>query len=330
MTENPPFRITSHILALAERIGEAIGRTEEAALSPDLRLRRINRIRTIRGSLAIEGNTLSKEQVSTILDGKPVVAPLREIQEVRNAINAYDQYPRWDPGSEADLLNAHEVLMAGLLDAPGHYRRGGVAVTGAGEVHHIGPPADRVPHLMSDLLSWLGSTTEHPLIAGSVFHYEFEFIHPFEDGNGRMGRLWQTLILTRWKPLFTDVPVESLIHARQSEYYEAIRESSGRGESTPFIAFMLDTILAAILTPQERLQVTPQVRNLLSVLKGEMSRRDILHALGLSDRKSLRQRYLLPALQHGYVEMTRPDAPNARNQKYRLTSRGRRARQGVQ
>ena len=330
MTENPPFRITSHILALAERIGEAIGRTEEAALSPDLRLRRINRIRTIRGSLAIEGNTLSKEQVSTILDGKPVVAPLREIQEVRNAINAYDQYPRWDPGSEADLLNAHEVLMAGLLDAPGHYRRGGVAVTGAGEVHHIGPPADRVPHLMSDLLSWLGSTTEHPLIAGSVFHYEFEFIHPFEDGNGRMGRLWQTLILTRWKPLFTDVPVESLIHARQSEYYEAIRESSGRGESTPFIAFMLDTILAATLTPQERLQVTPQVRNLLSVLKGEMSRRDILHALGLSDRKSLRQRYLLPALQHGYVEMTRPDAPNARNQKYRLTSRGRRARQGVQ
>ena len=330
MPENPPFRITSHFLALAERIGEAIGRTEEAALLTDLRLRRINRIRTIRGSLAIEGNTLSEEQVSTILDGKPVVAPLREIQEVRNAINAYEQYPQWEPASETDLLSAHEVLMTALVDAPGHYRRGGVAVTRAGEVHHIGPPADRVPHLMSDLLSWLGSTTEHPLIAGSVFHYEFEFIHPFEDGNGRMGRLWQTLILTRWKPLFTDVPVESLIHARQSEYYEAIRESSGRGESTPFIAFMLDTILAAILTPQESLQVTPQVRRLVSVLEGEISRRDILDALGLSDRKSLRQRYLLPALQHGYVEMTRPDAPNARNQKYRLTSRGRRARQGVQ
>ena len=322
---------TSHFrVALAERIGEAIGRTEEAALLTDLRLRRINRIRTIRGSLAIEGNTLSEEQVSTILDGKPVVAPLREIQEVRNAINAYEQYPQWEPASETDLLSAHEVLMTALVDAPGHYRRGGVAVTRAGEVHHIGPPADRVPHLMSDLLSWLGSTTEHPLIAGSVFHYEFEFIHPFEDGNGRMGRLWQTLILTRWKPLFTDVPVESLIHARQSEYYEAIRESSGRGESTPFIAFMLDTILAAILTPQESLQVTPQVRRLVSVLEGEISRRDILDALGLSDRKSLRQRYLLPALQHGYVEMTRPDAPNARNQKYRLTSRGRQARQGVQ
>ena len=259
MTENPPFRITTHILALAERIGEAIGQAEEAALSTDLHLRRINRIRAIRGSLAIEGNTLTEEQISAILDGKPVVAPLRDVQEARNAINAYEQYPRWDPASETDLLNAHEVLMAGLLDAPGHYRRGGVVVTGAGEVHHVGPPAGRVPHLMSDLLSWLGSTTEHPLIASSVFHYEFEFIHPFEDGNGRMGRLWQTLILTRWKPLFADVPVESLIHARQSEYYEAIRESSGRGESTPFIAYMLDTILAAILTPQERLQVTPQV-----------------------------------------------------------------------
>ena len=140
--------------------------------------------------------------------------------------------------------------MAGLLDAPGHYRRGGATVTGAGEVHHIGPPAERVSHFMSDLLSWLDSKTGHPLITGWVFHYEFEFIHPFEDGNGRMGRLWQTLILTRWKPLFADVPVESLIHARQSEYYEAIRESSGRGESASFIACMLDTIPAAILTPK--------------------------------------------------------------------------------
>ena len=329
MTGNPPYTITSNILALAERIGEAIGRAEEAVVSTDLRLRRINRIRTIHGSLAIEGNTLSEEQVSTILDGKPVVAPLREIQEARNAIKAYEQYPQWEPASETDLLSAHEVLMTALVDAPGHYRRGGVAVTGAGEVHHIGPPADRVPRLMSDLLAWLGSTSEHPLIASSVFHYEFEFIHPFEDGNGRMGRLWQTLILTRWKPLFAGVPVESLIHARQGEYYDAIRESSARGESTPFIAYMLDTILAAILTPQESPQVTPQVGRLLSVLDGEMSRQNILHALGLRDRKSFRQRYLLPALQRGYVEMTRPDTPNARNQRYRLTSRGRRMKHGA-
>ena len=329
MTEHPPYSITSDVLARIEQIGEAIGRAEAADIPRDRGLRRINRIRAIRGSLAIEGNRLTEEQISAILDGKPVVAPLREIQEARNAIRAYEQYAQWEPASETDLLSAHEVLMAGLVDAPGHYRRGGVAVTGAGEVHHIGPPADRVPHLMLDLLAWLGSTSEHPLIASSVFHYEFEFIHPFEDGNGRMGRLWQTLILTRWKPLFADVPVESLIHARQGEYYDAIRESSAKGESTPFIAYMLNAILAAILTPQESPQVTPQVGRLLSVLDGEMSRQDILHALGLSDRKSLRQRYLLPALQRGYVEMTRPDTPNARNQRYRLTSRGRRMKHGA-
>ena len=328
MTENPPFRITSHILALAERIGEAIGRIEEAASSSDLRLRRINRIRTIRGSLAIEGNTLSEEQVSTILDGKPVVAPLREIQEVRNAIHAYDQYLRWDPANETDLLNAHEVLMAGLLDAPGHYRRGGVAVTGAGEVHHIGPPAGRVPHLMSDLLSWLDNTTEHPLIASSVFHYEFEFIHPFEDGNGRMGRLWQTLILTRWKPLFADVPVESLIHARQNEYYEAIRESSDRGESAPFIVFMLKTILEAIresrTTDQVSDQVSDQVARLLAGLRaGPKTATELMADLGLSHRPTFRNNYIRPALSAGLVEMTRPESPTAKNQRYRLTTRGR-------
>ncbi len=326
MTTRPPYSITPDMLSRIEEIGEAIGRAEAAGVSRDLRLRRLNRIRTIRGSLAIEGNILSEEQVSTILDGRPVIGPLRDIQEVRNAIKAYDAYEQWDPASEADLLNAHEILMAGLLDAPGRYRRGDVAVTGQGRIHHVGPPAARVPLLMADLLAWLGSTREHPLIASSVFHYEFEFIHPFEDGNGRLGRLWQTLALSRWKPLFVNVPVESVVHSSQSAYYSAIRESSTRGESAPFVAFMLEAILAAFAPPQETPHVTPQVGRLLSVLTGEMSRREILHALGLSDRKSLRERYLFPALQHGYVEMTRPEAPNARNQKYRLTLRGRQVR----
>lgn len=183
------------------------------------------------------------------------------------------------------------------------------------------PPAVRVPGLVDDLLEWLEGTDEHPLVSSSVFHYGFEFIHPFEDGNGRMGRLWQTLILTRWNPLFASVPVESLVHARQGDYYRATRESSAEGESTKFIEYMLDTILAALRTPQ----VTPQVERLLSVLQGTMSRRQIQHALRLRDRKSLRERYLLPALQDGYVEMTRPDAPSAKNQRYRLTELGRRA-----
>ena len=325
----PPYRITPDILTRVAQIAEAVGRAEAAGLSRDLRLRRINRIRTIQGSLAIEGNILSEEQIATILDGKPVVAPLRDVQEARNAIQAYDRYEQWDPANEADLLSAHEILMTGLLDAPGHYRRGAVAVMGQGQVHHVGPPAGQVPRLMADLLSWTGSTADHPLVTSSVFHYEFEFIHPFEDGNGRLGRLWQTLILTRWRSLFAHVPVESLVRARQSEYYEAIRRSSADGESTAFVAFMMETILAAVRTPQAPPQVTPQVMRLLSVLDGEMSRRDILHALGLSDRKSLRQRYLLPALRSGYVEMTRPDAPNARDQKYRLTPAGQQARSAL-
>ena len=326
MTARPPYSITPDMLSRVVQIGEAIGRAEAAGVARDLRLRRINRIRTIQGSLAIEGNVLSEKQIATVLDGKPVIAPLRDVQEARNAIEAYEQLERWNPASETDLLRAHGVLMAGLLDAPGRYRRGSVAVLGQGRVHHVGPPAARVPTLMAELLAWLGGTDEHPLVASSVFHYEFEFIHPFEDGNGRLGRLWQTLILTRWKPLFAHVPVESLVRARQGEYYEAIRESSNEGKSTPFVAFMLDTILAAVRTPQEAPQATPQVRRLVSVLDGEMSRRDILRALGLRDRKWLRERYLLPALQCGYVEMTRPDAPNARDQRYRLTARGRDAR----
>ena len=319
MSEALPYTITPHILSRIEQIGETLDRAEAADDSQDLRLQRINRIRAIQGSLAIEGNILSQEQVATILDGKPVVAPLKDVQEARNAIRAYEQYQQWNPANEADLLNAHEILMTALLDAPGRYRLRAVAVMGAGEVHHIAPPAERVPQLMADLLGWLDKTDEHPLIVSSVFHYEFEFIHPFEDGNGRMGRLWQTLILTRWKILFAHIPVESLIHASQNDYYNAIRQSSAEGASTPFIAFILDTILKAMHTPQE----APQVERLLSVLKEEMSRQEIQQALGLKDRKSLRELYLHPALQSGYIEMTHPDTPNAKNQKYRLGSCGR-------
>ena len=241
----PPYTITPTILARIEEIGEAIGRAQATGAERDLRLRRINRIRTIHGSLAIEGNILGEEQIATILDGKPVAAPPRDLQEVRNAIAAYDRYAKWDPANERDLLAAHETLMAGLLRAPGRYRSGPVVVMGEGEVEHIGPPARRVPGLMGDLLGWVGATDEHPLVASSVFHYEFEFIHPFEDGNGRLGRLWQTLMLTRWRALFAAIPVESLVHARQHAYYEAIRRSSAAGASTAFIEFMLGVILEA-------------------------------------------------------------------------------------
>lgn len=242
----PPFSITPRIVTLVEQIADAIDGTNETAIQADPRLQRINRIRAIRGSLAIEGNILDEKQISALMDGKPANGPSRDIQEARNAIEAYEKYPEWAPANESDLLNAHKALTLELLDAPGHYRQGGVAVVGGGEIHHIGPSASRVPQLMANLLSWLDSAEEHPLIVSSIFHYEFEFIHPFADGNGRMGRLWQSLILTHWNPLFAHIPVESHIYARQSEYYLAIRESSAQGESAPFAVFMLETILGAV------------------------------------------------------------------------------------
>jgi len=206
----PPYTITPAIVHLIARISEAIGHltvlTDQSSL---LRLRRINHIRTIHGSLALEGNTLNEAQITAILEGKRVIAPSREIQEVRNAIAAYDRFAQWNPEVTADLLEAHRIVMAGLLNDAGRYRRGSVGVLGGGEVIHLAPPADRVPVLMTDLFRWLVASEDHPLITSSVFHYEFEFIHPFADGNGRMGRLWQSLILARWKPLFADIPVES-------------------------------------------------------------------------------------------------------------------------
>lgn len=218
--------------------------------------------------------------------------------------------------------------MSGLLDAPGQFRTAGVGIMAGKEVIHLAPPADRVQPLVGDLLRWLKTTAEHPLIASSVFHYEFEFIHPFADGNGRIGRLWQTLILSRWNPLFAHVPVESLVHEHQQEYYAALNQSTGKADSAPFIEFMLKMVLDA-LTPQVNPQVTPQVARLLQVLVGEMSREEIQSVLGLQDRKSFRALYLSPALAEGLIEMTIPHKPNSRLQKYRLIETGRAWREGA-
>jgi len=321
----PPYTITPEILNRVAAISEAIGRlTMFADQARALRLRRINRIRTIHGSLAIEGNSLSEAQITAILEGKRVIAPPREVQEVRNALAAYDRFDTWMPEAEKDLLEAHRVLMSGLIDGAGGYRRGGVGVMADQQVIHLAPPADRVPHLMADLFGWLVATDAHPLIASSIFHYEFEFIHSFADGNGRMGRLWQSLILTRWNPLFTDIPVENLIFEHQAEYYQALQESTRQTDSAPFIAFMLRMILDAVTTsvPQVSPQVTPQVGKLLASIQGEMSRETLQASLGLADRKSFRERYLKPALANGLIEMTIPDKPNSRLQQYRLTDIG--------
>ena len=322
----PPYTITPAVLNLVAQISETLGKlTILNDQAKGLRLRRINRIRTIHGSLAIEGNTLSESQITAILDGKRVMAPPREVREVRNALAVYDRFHSLKPDVEKDLLKAHRLLMSGLVDEAGVYRRGGVGVMAGGQVLHMAPPATRIPGLMADLLRWLSATDAHPLIASSVFHYEFEFIHPFTDGNGRMGRLWQSLILARWNPLFADIPVESLIFEHQIEYYQALQESTRQTDSAPFIAFMLRMILDSVSTtaPQVSPQVTPQVGELLSILKGDMTRETLQSALGLRDRKSFRERYLKPALEHGLIEMTVPDKPNSRLQQYRLTEKGK-------
>ncbi len=322
----PPYSITPKMITLIEQIGEALGTLSMRAETEDLRLRRIYRIQTIHGSLAIEGNTLTEEQISTILDGKPVMAPPREVQEVRNAIKAYDEFQNWNPARQGDLLHAHEILMLGLLDAPGHYRRAGVGVGGAGGLVHVAPPPGRVPELMGNLLEWLEKTEEHALIKSCVFHYEFEFIHPFSDGNGRMGRLWQTLILSQWNPLFAQLPVESLIYAHQQDYYNAIAESTKAAESTPFIEFMLQMLFERMvrkqLTPEVAPEVTPEVARMMNILHGAMTRVQIMEVLGLKDEKHFRTAYQQAGIVAGLIEMTLPDKPNSRLQKYRLTPAG--------
>ena len=247
MDYKPNFTVSAQAVSMVAEISALIERyiiTREAAES--LKLRRANKIKTIQSSLAIEGNTLSIKQVTDILDGKRVVAPLREIQEVKNAIAAYDLFDQLDPYSSKDLLKAHKVMMSALIDEPGKFRSGGVGVFDGKKAVHIAPPAEFVPGLIKDLFKWLKQAPDHLLIKSCVFHYEFEFIHPFADGNGRLGRLWQSLILTRLHPLFQHLPIETMVHDRQMEYYQAINASSAKNDCGIFVDFMLREILNAL------------------------------------------------------------------------------------
>ncbi len=243
MDYRPPFTITGKIVRLVAEISALVERYAIRMEQEDaLRLRRANRIKTIQGSLAIEGNTLSESQITAILEGKLVVAPVREIQEVKNAIAAYDLFPTLDPFSMDALLEAHRVMMTALLEAPGRLRTTGVGVVAGTEVIHMAPPAERVPELMRNLFHWLTRSEDHLFIKSCVFHYEFEYIHPFRDGNGRLGRLWQSLLLAKQHPVFEHLPVENMVHANQAGYYQAINRSSAAADSGIFIEFMLEEI----------------------------------------------------------------------------------------
>ena len=230
----PPFNITARMLHqiadISEQLGILIAQLGENAPSPMLRKK--NQIKTIHSSLAIEHNSLSLKQVTDIIDGKRVLGAPDEIQEVKNAIEAYRLMPELDAFKEKDLLKAHGLMMKDLVRTAGHYRQEGVGVFNGEQLLHMAPPADQVPRLMGDLFQWVKSTDVHPLIHSCVFHYEFEFIHPFVDGNGRMGRYWQTMLLSRWKGLFSWLPVETIVKDHQQDYYNAIANSDAAGEST--------------------------------------------------------------------------------------------------
>lgn len=243
----PPFSLSPNVLALIADILELLARMGDFGTARKLlQLRRANRIRTIQASLAIEQNTLSVEQVSAIVEGRRVVGPIREIHEVENAVRLYDHFDEFNPVNLKDLLRAQGMLMEGLVENPGHFRSGGVGVIKGREIVHLAPPADMVPGLVKDLLAWLKRTDVSPLVSAAVFHYEFEFIHPFSDGNGRMGRMWQSLILAKWNPLFESLPVETVVRDRQNEYYEVLAVCDRCGDATVFVEFILDTIIQSL------------------------------------------------------------------------------------
>ena len=246
--KNPPFELTGQIVSLVAEIAELVGRVSSTdRLSVNPALRRSNRIKTVYGSLAIEQNTLTLDQVTAVLDGKRVLAPPKDIAEVRNAFEIYDRLEELDPYSADDLLTAHGVMMRGLESEAGAFRSKPVGVVNqAGEIVHFGTLPQYVPEAVANLLEWVESSELPMLIRSCVFHYEFELIHPFADGNGRTGRLWHTLLLSQWNPIFVWLPVESIIHDRQEDYYAAINASNDVGESTVFIEFMLDAIQASL------------------------------------------------------------------------------------
>ena len=296
----PPFKITSKIIDYISRISEKIGEINSLENSPhQVKLRKENRIKTIHSSLAIENNSLTIEQITAIIDGKRVLGSPNEIQEVKNAIQAYELLLTLNPYEEKDLLKAHSLMMQDLVSNNGKYRNEGVGIFDGNQVVHLAPPADRVPLLMADLFNWLKTSDVHPLIKSCVFHYEFEFIHPFQDGNGRMGRLWQTVILKEWKEVFAWIPVETLIKENQSEYYNALNSSDKEADSSSFIEFMLSLLLKTIeeiietekkVTAKVSVKVTVNQQKILDVIKENpfVTQEELAQIIGLS-RKSIIQ-----------------------------------------
>lgn len=319
----PPFTMTDRIIEKISEISELVGRiTAWQDMNANPKLRRENRIKMIHSSLAIENNSLSLDQVTAIINGKRILGEPREIQEVKNAFEAYERLLSFDPYSAKDLLTAHHTLMNELVSEAGMFRSGGVGIYKGEQLVHMAPPANMVQELVGNLLTWVKTSKVHPLVKSCVFHYEFEFIHPFADGNGRMGRMWNTLLLYKWKPVFAWLPIETLIRERQDAYYDALGKADKAADATPFVEFLLsviyDTLHEISQSQQGEQDVSPSVKLLMEKLDGDtLSAQQIMDRLGLKNRASFRKLYLVPALEHDLIEMEYPDKPNSSKQRYR-------------
>ena len=322
----PPYTLTDAMLSAAAEIA---AKAERIHLSQGFearpQLRRNNRIRSIHSSLAIEANSLSLDQVRNVIDGKLVLGPASEIQEVKNAYQAYEMLGRFDPYSLDDLKRLHGIMTYLTVQQSGMFRTHDEGVFSGDTCVFMAPPPQFVPGQMADLFAWMKRARGaiHPLILSSVFHYEFVFIHPFEDGNGRMARLWQTALLADWNPIFRYLPLESRIHAFQEGYYAAIAACHSAGNSDALITFMLDAInqtldWAIAQTSGQDAAVSPQVQALLNVMEPNIpyTLLKLMEKLGLKSRVSFRKAYLLPAIERGLIRMQYPDKPSSRNQAY--------------
>jgi len=322
----PPFTITGKMLDYAASISEKLGKISIShGLETKPHLRRNNRIKSIHSSLRIEANSLSLGQVRDVINGRMVLGEQKEIQEVKNAYEAYEMLSEINPYSIADLKMLHGIMTKYVEEESGVFRSGEEGVFNGDECIFVAPPAKLVPELMENLFAWMERCRNdlHPLILSAVFHYEFVFIHPFSDGNGRMARLWHTALLSQWKPIFAYIPLESQIEKFQNEYYKAIAACHSQGSSNTFIEFMLaqidqvmDEITRQVHEDDDRLSVC--VKKLLDVMEYDVpyTAAELMEQLQLKSRNGLRDNYLTPAMELHLIEMTIPEKPNSRNQRY--------------
>ncbi|MDR2355433.1 MAG: Fic family protein [Clostridiales Family XIII bacterium] len=371
--QKPPYTITMKAADYLAKIVETVTRLElGTGWGRDIKLHRENRVRTIYSSLAIEGNTLSLDEVTAVIAGKPVAGKQTEIKEVKNAYEAYDKIMTFDRYAVGDFLEAHKLMMGGLIEEAGKFRSGDVGVFDGGKALHIGARPQFVPKLTEELFGWAKETELHPVLKSAVLHYEIEIIHPFADGNGRMGRLWQTLTLAKWNALFAWVPMESVLYESRPQYYQAIEEARKANDSGVFIEFTLSAILDTVMAQEkhqaehkdkhtdkhidkhtdkhidkhtdkhrdkhidkhrdkhiDKHMVEQLPETMSAVLKAleakSLSRNEIFAAIGLNKDYRAFKRNVEPLLANGYIEMTVPDKPSSKLQKYRLTDKGKAA-----